>query len=283
MARILSGREVADDLKQDLAQRTKKLKMRGVAPALAVIRIGDNPADVSYEKGALKCCESVGILCRQIHLDAGVSQTELLEVIDSLNEDDQVHGVLLLRPLPKGMDEALVTNRLRPEKDVDCMTDLSLSGLVTGRKVGFLPCTAEAAMACLDHYGIDCRGKRVTVIGRSAVFGKPASLMLIARDATVTVCHTKTKDLPSEAARADIIMVAAGHLRTLTADCVRPGQIVIDIGVNRNEEGRLCGDTAFEEVEPVVDAITPVPGGVGMITTSILAAHVVTACERQAG
>ncbi len=281
MANLLSGKDVAKSLNQELTERAGKLKGRGIRPTLCIVRVGDNPGDLSYERGATKRCELIGVECRCIHIDANVTQEVLLHLIDDLNGDPSVHGVLLLRPLPKGMNENIIANRLNPAKDVDCMTDLSVSSLLTGRKVGFWPCTAEAAMAILEHYNIDCTGKKAVVIGRSLVFGKPAALMLTNKNATVTLCHTKTVDMPSVARSADILMVAAGHVNTVTKDCVRPGQVVIDVGINMGPDNKLCGDVDFAAVESVVDAITPVPGGVGAVTTSILVRHVIEACEMQ--
>ncbi len=281
MARLLSGKEVAKNLNQELSARVTQLKIGGITPTLCIIRIGENPQDLSYERGATKRCELIGVQCRCIHLDKTISQEILIHLIDELNQDASVNGVLLLRPLPAGINETVVANRLDPSKDVDCMTDLSVSSLLTGRKVGFWPCTAEAAMAILDYYRIDCTGKRAVVIGRSLVFGKPAALMLTNRNATVTLCHTKTVDLPSVARSADILMTAAGHVNTVTKDCVRPGQTVIDVGINMGPDNKLCGDVDYPAAEEIVDAITPVPGGVGAVTTSILVAHVIEACEKQ--
>lgn len=280
MAEILSGREVAESLNAELKKRAGALAQRGTEPALAIIRVGENPGDIAYERGILKRCTAVGIVCRTKHLPSDVTQDEMLCLIDALNEDDSVHGVLLLRPFPKTLEESVITNRLSPRKDVDGMTDLSLSGLVSGRGIGFAPCTAEAAMAILDHYRIDCSGMRAAVIGRSLVFGKPAALMLISRNATVTVCHTRTKDLPSVTREADLLLVAAGHADTITAQHIRPGQIIIDVGINMGPDGRICGDVAFEDARETAGAITPVPGGVGAVTTSILARHVIEACEK---
>lgn len=281
MAKLLSGKEVANSLCERLKERVANLKEKGIEPALCVVRIGDNPGDVSYERGALKRCEMIGVSCRSVHLESDVTQEEMIRLIDDLNGDASVHGVLLLRPLPKGLDENAIANRLDPLKDVDCMTDLSISSLLTGRKVGFWPCTAEAAMAILDHYEIDCTGKNAVVIGRSLVFGKPAALMLTNRNATVTLCHTKTADLPAVARSADILMAAAGHVNTVGEDCVRPGQVIIDVGINMGPDHKLCGDVDYAKAEPIVDAITPVPGGVGAVTTSILVRHVIEACEIQ--
>ena len=280
MAKLLSGKEVAGQINEETAGRADALKRKGIVPALCVIRVGGKTEDEAYERGAVRQCEAAGVRCLTLHLPERVSQEELLCLIDTVNEDPSIHGVLLMRPLPGFLDEPVITNRLRPEKDVDCMTDLSVSGLLSGRRIGFAPCTAEAAMAFLDHYGIDAAGMRAVVIGRSLVIGKPAALMLTDRNATVTVCHTKTRDLPSVTREADLLLVAAGHPDTVTKEHVRPGQILIDVGVNMGQNQKLCGDAAFDEVEKIVGAITPVPGGVGAVTSSILVRHVVEACER---
>ena len=280
MAQRLLGKEVTASYNEKLTERVNRLKEQGITPVLEIIRVGENPGDMSYERGAMKRCESIGICVKSVVLEIDVSQEKILSVIDEANEDPNVHGVLLLRPLPKHLDSSEIENRLCPEKDVDCMTDLSMSGVFTGKKLGYAPCTPEAVMEILDHYGIDCCGKRAVVIGRSLVFGKPAAMMLLKKNATVTVCHTKTTDLPSVAREADILIAAAGRAKTVTVDYVRPGQVVIDVGINMDENGKLCGDVDFDAAEPVVSAITPVPGGVGAVTTSILAGHVVDVAER---
>ena len=280
MADRLLGKEVTASFNEQLKERVNELKKQGITPLLEIIRVGEDPGDLSYERGAMKRCETIGVSVRNVVLTRDVTQDEMLRVMDEANEDPSVHGVLLLRPLPKHLDASVIENRLRPEKDVDCMTDLSMSGVFTGKKLGFAPCTPEAVMEILDHYGIDCCGKRAVVIGRSLVFGKPAAMMLLKKNATVTVCHTKTKDLPSVAREADLLIVAAGRARTVTVDYVRPGQVVIDVGINMDENGKLCGDVDYDSVESVVAAITPVPGGVGSVTTSVLVAHVVEAAAR---
>ena len=208
---------------------------------------------------------------------------DLLKVIDDINANDKIHGVLMFRPLPKHLkaDQDEICNRLDPRKDVDGMTDGSNAGVFMGKALGFAPCTPAACMEILDHYGIDCTGKKAVVIGRSLVVGKPAAIMLMGKNATVTVCHTRTKDVPAVAREADILVSAAGVLKSLTKDYVRPGQIVIDVSINWDEaKGGIAGDAVFDEVEPIVEAITPVPGGVGAVTTSVLIGHVVEAAKR---
>ena len=283
MARQLLGKEVTAALNERIKADVAALNAKGVKPTLGIIRVGERPDDLSYERGATKRCETLGVEYKKYLLPADVSQEELLKVIDEVNKDENIHGVLMFRPLPKHIDQTLVENALCAEKDVDCQTDASLGGVFTGKKVGFPPCTPQACMEILDHYGIDCIGKKAVVIGRSLVVGKPAAMMLIKKNATVTVCHTRTVDMPSVTREADILVVAAGRAGVVGADYVAPGQIVIDVGINVNEEGKLCGDVDYAAVEPIVDAITPVPGGVGSVTTSVLVGHVVEAAMRKFG
>ena len=281
MAKQLLGKEVTAALNERIKADVATLNAKGVKPTLGIIRVGERPDDLSYERGATKRCETLGVEYKKYLLPADVSQEELLKVIDEVNKDDNIHGVLMFRPLPKHIDQTLVENALAAEKDVDCQTDASLGGVFTGKKVGFPPCTPQACMEILDHYRIDCTGKKAVVIGRSLVVGKPAAQMLIKKNATVTTCHTRTIDMPSVAREAEILIVAAGRAGVVGAEYVAPGQIVIDVGINVNAEGKLCGDVDYAAVEPIVDAITPVPGGVGSVTTSVLVGHVVEAAMRK--
>ncbi len=283
MAKRLSGKEVTAALNARIRANVETCRAHGVEPTLCMVRVGDNPSDMSYERGAAKRCETLGVACKQVHLPEDVSQDELLSVIEDVNQDPAIHGLLLFRPLPKHLDQALIENALDPAKDVDCMTDLSMSGVFTGKQIGFPPCTPQACMEILDHYGYDCTGKKAVVIGRSLVVGKPAAMMLIKKNATVTICHTRTKDMPAVTRDADLIIVAAGRAGVIGADYVREGQTIIDVGINVNAEGKLCGDVDFSAVEPVVDAITPVPGGVGTVTTSVLVGHVADAALKTLG
>lgn len=281
MAKQLLGKEVTAALNERIKADVAALNAKGVKPTLSIIRVGERPDDLSYERGATKRCETLGVEYKKYLLPADVSQEELLKVVDEVNKDDNIHGVLMFRPLPKHIDQTLVENALAAEKDVDCQTDASLGGVFTGKKVGFPPCTPQACMEILDHYGIDCTGKKAVVIGRSLVVGKPAAQMLIKKNATVTTCHTRTIDMPSVAREGEILIVAAGRAGVVGAEYVSPGQIVIDVGINVNEEGKLCGDVDYAAVEPIVEAITPVPGGVGSVTTSVLVGHVVEAAMRK--
>ena len=289
MAKRLLGKEVNEALVASLQARTAALREKGVVPTLGIIRLGENPSDLSYEKGATKRAEEVGVAVKNYILPETASKEEVLAVIDQVNADDSVHGVLMFRPLPKHLkaDQDEICNRLAPKKDVDSMTHMSNAGVFEGQALGYAPCTPAACMEILDHYGIDCKGKNAVVIGRSLVVGKPAAMMLMAKNATVTICHTKTVNTAEICRNADIIVSAAGVLNSLTRDFVRPGQVVIDVSMNWNPEkitakgkGGMSGDCVFEEVEPIVEAITPVPGGVGAVTTSVLMKHVVEAAEK---
>ena len=283
MAKDLRGKPVADALTEELLGRVAALKEQGVAPKLAILRVGAREDDLSYERGALKRCATVGIEVEQIVLDVACSQDELMAAIDRINADGTIHGCLMFRPLPKTLDEAAACAALDPAKDVDCITPGSLYGVFASRKVGFAPCTAEAVIELLDFYDYDLKGANVTVIGRSLVIGKPVSMMLQAKNATVTMCHRSTRDTDAECARADIVVSAAGTAGCVGAAAVAPGQVVVDVGINWDAElGKLVGDVRYDEVAPIVDAITPVPGGVGAITTAVLAKHVVEAAERKA-
>lgn len=289
MAKQLLAKEVTAAMVEKLQGRVVALKEKGVTPTLGIIRCGENPSDLSYERGATKRAEEVGVKVEKFLLPEDVSKEDLLAIIDQINANDAIHGVLMFRPLPRHLkaDQDEICNRLRPEKDIDCMTDLSNAGVFTGKQLGFAPCTPQACMEILDYYGIDCKGKNAVVIGRSLVVGKPAAMMLMAKNATVTVCHTKTVNTAEIAKKADILVSAAGVLGSLTKDFVRPGQVVIDVSMNWDAEkvtakgkGGMSGDAVFAEVEPIVDAITPVPGGVGGVTNVVLISHVVEAAER---
>jgi len=282
MAELLKGADVVAALGEKMKKDVEEMKGGGITPMLAILRVGERPDDISYEKGATKRCETIGVAVRNVVLPADVAQEALMKSVEKLNEDDGVHGVLIFRPLPKHLDEEAVCAALKPEKDVDGITEGSLAGVFTGSGKGFAPCTAQACMEILDYYNIDCKSKRAVVIGRSLVVGKPAAVMLMGKHATVTVCHTRTVDMQSVARNAEILIVAAGKMESLTKEFFSPGQIVIDVGINWNEEkGKLCGDVKFDDAEPIVAAITPVPGGVGTVTTSVLVSHVVEAAKKR--
>ncbi len=282
MAEILKGAAVTAALNVKTAAMVEELKAKGVVPTLAILRVGERPDDISYETGAMKRCEKCGVAVKNVILPGDVDSDTFFATLDGLNRDPAVHGILMFRPLPKHIDGERARTMLAPEKDIDGCTDGSLAGVFTNAALGFAPCTAQAAMEILDHYGVDCAGKRAAVIGRSLVVGRPAAMMLMHKNATVTICHTKTVDMPAIVREADIVIVAAGKMETIGAEYFRPGQTVIDVGIGWNEEkGKLCGDVRFDEAEPIVAAITPVPGGVGTVTTSVLVNHVAEAAARQ--
>ena len=280
MAKLLKGAPVAKTLSEQVKDRVSRLKAKGVKPTLAIVRVGEQSSDIAYERGVVKRCEKIGVAVKHFILPANFSQQKLLDVIHEINADADVHGCLLFRPLPGHMNEHEVCEALAPDKDIDCITSGSLSGVFTGNGKGFSPCTAQACLEILSYYGYDPKGKRVTVIGRSLVIGRPVSMMLLRSDATVTVCHTKTKDMSARCREAELLIVAAGKAGIVDETYVSPNQVVIDVGINTDENGNLCGDVCFDKVEPIVGAITPVPGGVGTVTSMVLVKHVVEAAER---
>jgi methylenetetrahydrofolate dehydrogenase (NADP+)/methenyltetrahydrofolate cyclohydrolase len=281
MAKVLKGAPVARAITEQVAARVAELSKRDVVPKLAILRVGERQDDLSYERGAAKRADRCGIVMERVLLPPDCSQADLMDAIARINADDTVHGCLMFRPLPKTLDEAAACAALAPAKDVDGITQGSLYGIFANRKVGYPPCTAQAVLELLDFYGYELEGADAVVVGRSLVIGKPVSMMLQARNATVTMCHTRTRDLAARCREADLVVAAAGHAGTVGADCVREGQVVVDVGINWDEEeGRIVGDVDFGAVEPVVSAISPVPGGVGAVTTAVLFKHVVDACER---
>ena len=279
-ALLLKGGPAAAALNEKTAARAAALAAQGATPTLAVVRVGAREDDLAYERGVLARCSKLGIAVRPFQLDADAEQAELLDVLDEVNRDRTIHGCLLFRPLPTQMDDRTVRAALAPEKDVDGITDASLAGVFTGSGVGYAPCTAQACAEILDHYGIPLEGKRVTVVGRSLVVGKPAAMLLDRKNATVTLCNSRTRDLPALCCQAEVLVVAMGRREAIGAGCFAPGQVVVDVGIHTGADGKLCGDVRFAEAEPAVAAITPVPGGVGAMTTSVLASHVVEAAEK---
>ena len=284
MEKLLKGKAVADRINEEILERTPALYEKGIVPTLAIVRVGENPSDIAYENGAVKKAKSLGLQPEKYICPADITEEDLIQVIQSINRDEKIHGVLLLQPLPKGIDAAKVRNTLAPEKDLDCISDDALGRMFTGRE-GYGPCTAESCIEILKYYNIPIKGKKAVVIGRSMVIGKPAALMLLQENATVTICHTKTapEDLKAICRDADIIIAAAGKIGAVTADMAREGQTIVDVGINFDEEGKMTGDVDFEPVSQVLGedgAITPVPGGVGSVTTSLLMRHLVQAAER---
>ena len=282
MATILKGAPVVAAMNEANAARCATLSEKGIIPTLAVVRVGAREDDLSYERGVITRCGKVGVAVRQFLLPADASQDELLDVIQKINADASIHGCLLFRPLPKQFDDRTIRAALDPKKDIDGITDGSLAGVFTNTAIGYPPCTAQACLEILKYYQIPLSGKRAVVVGRSLVVGKPAAMMLDRENATVTMCNSRTQDLPALCREADVVVVAMGRMGAIGGDALREGQVVVDVGIHVNEEGKLCGDVRFSEAEPLVDAITPVPGGVGTVTTSVLVGHVVDAAEKAA-
>lgn len=279
MSILMKGADVAKTMKEDLTGEARRLKDRGILPSLTIVRVGARPDDLAYERGARKRMEMIGIECKVVELPETITQAEFEKTFFKINEDPKVHGILLFRPLPGHLDEGPVVSRINPLKDVDCMCPVNIAKVFSGDETGHAPCTPEAVMEMLDYYKIDPKGKKVTVIGRSMVVGKPLSMMLLKRHATVTICHTRTKDLTVTFREAEILVAAAGKARMVTADMVGDGAVVVDVGINVDDKGNLCGDVDFEAAEPATSYISPVPRGVGSVTSSVLAKHVLKAAE----
>lgn len=278
---LLKGKPVADKIKEQVGKLTEAMLDEGKIATLGILRVGENESDIAYENSAAKVANTLGIAVEKYIMDARSTEEDVLDVLKVMNDDEKINGILMFRPLPKHIDEDRVRNHIAPEKDIDGISDVALSGLFTGNKAGFPPCTAEAAVAILDHYGIEVSGKKVVVIGRSLVIGKPVAMMLLEKNATVTICHSRTtsEDLENLCKDADIIVSAAGKLNTLTEKHVNGKQIIVDVGINFDEEGKMCGDADFEALKGNVEAITPVPGGVGSVTTALLMYHTVMASQ----
>ncbi|MGI6112809.1 MAG: bifunctional 5,10-methylenetetrahydrofolate dehydrogenase/5,10-methenyltetrahydrofolate cyclohydrolase [Mahellales bacterium] len=281
MAEIMKGIEVVRAMKDKMLQEVEQLKAKGVTPGLAIVRLGAKPDDLAYERGAIKRCEGIGIACQVFEYPEDITQASLANEIKAINNDKSIHGILLFRPLPKHIDEDMIKYVISPEKDIDCLNPVNVAKVFEGDPTGFAPCTPEAVMEMLHHYNIPVKGKRVVVIGRSMVVGKPVSMLLLKEHGTITICHTRTKDIAQVCKQAEILVAAAGRAKMVTDDFVSKGAVVIDVGINVDEEGNLFGDVDFESVEKVAGFITPVPGGVGTVTSSILAKHVIQAAQRQ--
>ncbi|MDR2796065.1 MAG: bifunctional 5,10-methylene-tetrahydrofolate dehydrogenase/5,10-methylene-tetrahydrofolate cyclohydrolase [Spirochaetaceae bacterium] len=279
---LLSGKDVAAAMQEQMKRDVEALKAKGIKPTLGIIRMGEKPNDISYEKGATKNCEAVGVEVKNYVLPEDAPQPELLKVIKAANEDKNVHGILLFRPLPKQINDNEARAALLPSKDMDGITDGSMAGIYSDSGAGYPPCTAESVIKILDHYKIDVSGKNVVVLGRSTVIGKPVSMLLLKKNGTVTICHSKTKDMPQKVQAADVVVVAMGRAWSVGKECFKAGQYVIDVGVNAKPNGEkgTCGDVKTEEVEPIVAGISPVPGGVGSVTSANLVSHVIDAAAK---
>ena len=279
MAEILKGAPVAAALTEELSRRSAALRDKGVAPCLAIVRLGSRDDGLAYERAAMKRCDAIGIAVRQVILPEDADTEAVLDAIRVINEDDAVHSCLIMRPLPRGVDEAAVCAALDPWKDADGVTPGAMAAVYEGR--GGAPCTAEACLTLLRHYGVPMDGKRAVVVGRSAVIGRPAAMLLLGENATVTICHSHTADLPAIVQDADIVIAALGKAEALWAECFRSGQTVVDVGIHYSQaKGRMVGDVDFDAAAPIVEAITPVPGGGGAVTTAVLCRHVIEAAEK---
>ena len=278
---IIKGKPVADKISEELIKEVDLLIKEGINPKLTIVRVGARSDDLSYERGALKRCQNIGITTEVLELAEDITQEEYIDVLKRVNDDKNVNGILCFRPLPKHLNEEVIKYVIAPEKDVDCFSPINSAKVMEGDKSGFPPCTPTAVVEILKHYNVDLKGSKVTVLGRSMVVGKPVSMLLLSEHATVTICHSKTKNLSGVAAEADVLIAAIGRAKMVDDSFVKDGAVVIDVGINVDEEGNLCGDVDTNAVLDKVSMITPVPAGVGSVTTSILAKHVVKACKLQ--
>lgn len=279
MAQQLMGKAVADAVCEKLKADVSALRAKGITPKLAIVRVGERGDDIAYERSAMKRMAALDIDVENVLLPEDISQEALEASFRKVNEDSAVHGMMIFQPLPKHLSAKPLVDMIHPLKDVDGISPLNAAKVFAGDSSGVAPCTPSACMAILAHYGVNLTGKRVAVVGRSMVVGRPLSMLLLKENATVTICHTRTENLADRLKEADIVIAAAGKAKMITAEMVRPETVVIDVGINIDENGKLVGDVDDEAVEPIVSAITPVPGGVGSVTTAILAQHVVQAAQ----
>ncbi len=279
MAKILSGKTVSARVKEELKAEVAELQKNGKTTGLAVVLVGDDPASKVYVRNKEKACEETGIYSEMHRLPENTTEEELLALVDRLNADDKIDGILVQLPLPKHLDDSVIINNIRPDKDVDAFHPVNVGKIMIG-DYDFLPCTPAGIMELIHESGVDVDGKECVVIGRSNIVGKPMSMLLLHENGTVTTCHSHTKNLKKITSRADILVAAVGIAKFVKGDMVKPGAVVIDVGMDRDENGKLCGDVDFEEVEPLAHAITPVPGGVGPMTVAMLMRNTVTASKK---
>lgn len=278
---IIKGKPVADKISENLIKEVNDLSKEGIIPKLAIVRVGARPDDLAYERGALKRCQTIGIETEVIELEENITQEEYIKAVHKLNEDEKVNGILTFRPLPKHLNEDVIKYEIDPNKDIDCFNPINISKILENDKSGYPPCTPTAVVEILKYYDVDLSGANIVVLGRSMVVGKPVSMLLLNENATVTICHSRTKNLPEITSNADILVAAVGKANMVKEEYIKDGAILIDVGINVDDEGNLCGDVDTNNVLDKVSMITPVPGGVGSVTTSILASHVVKACKLQ--
>ena len=282
MAQIIDGKAISAALRGEIAAETAALKEKGITPGLAVILVGEDPASQTYVRNKQKACAEVGFYGEQINLPATTTQEELLAVVENLNNRSDIHGILCQLPLPRGLDDSTVIAAINPRKDVDAFHAENVGHIMIGDQ-HFLPCTPAGVMELIHRSGIAVEGKHCVVIGRSNIVGKPMAMLLLQENGTVTICHSRTKNLAEICRQADILVAAVGRAKFVTADMVKEGATVIDVGINRDEAGKLCGDVDFAAVEPIAGAITPVPGGVGPMTIALLMKNTLTAAKEQSG
>ena len=280
-AKIIKGKPVADKISENLIKEVNDLVKEGIKPKLAIVRVGARADDLAYERGALKRCQTIGIETEVVELDENISQDDYIKTVQKLNNDEKVNGILAFRPLPKHLNEDEIKYHIDPRKDIDCFNPINTAKIVENDASGYPPCTPTAVVEILKHYNVNLSGANITVLGRSMVVGKPVSMLLLNENATVTICHSKTKNLEEITSQADVLIAAVGRAKMITNNYVKDGAVVIDVGINVDDEGKLCGDVDTDDIIDKVCMATPVPGGVGSVTTSILASHVVKACKLQ--
>ncbi len=283
MGQVIKGKPVADAITAELQKDVEALKAQGIMPKLKIVRVGAREDDLAYERGALTRMEKCGIAAEVLELPVDIEQADFVKELKAENDDPSVHGILLFRPLPKQLDMEEIKFVVDAVKDIDCMNPLNAEKIFEGDKTGYPPCTSQACVEILDHYGVELKGKKVAVVGRSMVVGKPLAMLLLDKNATVTICHSRTTDLPAVCRENEVVVAAVGRAEMVKGDFIKEGAVVIDVGINVNAEGKLCGDVAFDECVDKASMITPVPAGVGSVTTSVLAKHVVKACKQLNG
>ena len=285
MAEILKGKPVADATKEELTKKVEALKGKNISPKLGIIRVGERPDDLFYEGGAKKTCAAIGMDCEVFEFPVDIAQEELEKAVTEIGAKKDVNGILMFFPLPDNLDGKKIRELIPVEKDVDCLTTAGAAKIFTDDPTGFPPCTPTACMDMIHFYNIPLKGKKCTVVGRSLVVGKPLAMLLLREHATVTICHSRTENLPAVCQDSDILIAAVGRAKMIKGNYVKPGQIVIDVGINADPDnpGKYCGDVDFQETEPIVAKISPVPAGVGSVTTSVLCKQTLRACELQHG
>ncbi|MCC9294768.1 bifunctional 5,10-methylene-tetrahydrofolate dehydrogenase/5,10-methylene-tetrahydrofolate cyclohydrolase [Clostridium sp. WLY-B-L2] len=281
MGQIIKGKPVADAISETLTKEVENLKVKGITPKLVIVRVGANGSDLAYERGALKRCSKIGIDAAVRELPEDIAQDKFIEELKKVNEDKSVNGIMVFRPFPKQLDENVIKYVIAPEKDMDCFSPVNVAKVMEKDKTGFAPCTPSAVIEILRHYKVPMQGKRAVIIGRSMIVGKPMAMLLLNENSTVTICHSKTVDMPEVCSEADILVVGIGRAKMIDSKYVKDGAVVIDVGINVDKNGKICGDVNTADCEPKASMITPVPAGVGSVTSSILAQHVIKACKLQ--